>query len=167
MSFGTIAWFGSFEPWSHDSDTQRFPSYRGHFSAVRSISTGHYCFLDQTLSPSNTPEVGDNHPANKRGDSALPLCGRYKNGLPLLGEIYETEDTKPRLLIKIIHFGQSGARGGGKFAAAAAAGRPAGGRRTIFPFPSSPAFFLFYKSYLTSTLSYIRRNITSAVTHVS
>lgn len=90
-----------------------------------------------------------------------------KMAFPLLGEIYETEDTKPRLLIKIIHFGQSGP--GEKFAAAAAA------TDSLFFFFTSPRF-LFFFIYLTSTPSTYSeqwhtsaapgQSVTSTVTHV-
>lgn len=73
-------------------------------------------------------------PLKNKSDATLPSCGRYKDGLPLLGEIYEMEDTKPRLLIKIIHFGQSWP--GEKFAAA-----------------SIDSFFFFSLLYLTLPLS--------------
>lgn len=81
----------------------------------------------------------------------------------LLGEIYETEDTKPRLLIKIIHFGQSGP--GEKFAAAAATD-------SLFFF-TSPFFFFINLTSTPSTYSEQRhtsaapgRSVTSTVTHV-
>lgn len=101
-----------------------------------------------------------------RSDSALPLCGRYKNGLSLLGEIYETEDTKPRLLIKIIHFGQSGARGGEKCAAAAV---PAGnGQASSFLPPLHSFYFINPTSPLpfhTSDGTSPRLSLTSPKSH--
>lgn len=85
-----------------------------------------------------------------------------KMAFPLLGEIYETEDTKPRLLIKIIHFGQSGP--GEKFAAAADS--------LFFSHLALLSFFINLTS-TPSTYSEQRhtsaapgRSVTSTVTHV-
>ena len=50
--------------------------------------------------------------AQNKSSAILP-SGKRKNGLLLLGEIYEMEDTRPRLLIKIINF----VRAARKFAA--------------------------------------------------
>lgn len=47
------------------------------------------------------------NPAQIKSSVKFSFDDWYKDGLPLLGEIYEMEDRKPRLLIKIIHFCQS------------------------------------------------------------
>lgn len=76
-----------------------------------SPSMSNNCFISVQCSSAPTPQNESN--------ATLPCCARFKHGLPVFGEIYETEDTKPRLLIKIIHFGQSWPGGKQKLAAAA------------------------------------------------
>ena len=62
--------------------------------------------MESNLNESNN-RCPNEIPTQRPEAQTLPFCERYKDGLPLFREIYEMEDTKPRLLIKIIHFCQS------------------------------------------------------------
>ena len=62
--------------------------------------------MESNLNESNN-HCPNEIPTQRPQAQTLALCDQYKDGLPLFREIYEMEDTKPKLLIKIIHFCQS------------------------------------------------------------